>query len=123
MLSEADTRAKHIDPAIHSRGWTEDLIRREETAGAVDIADSGPRRRSRDRVDYLLRVKVTLDYKQAAWLKKMPAGTAAVIQAIAGQFAKAGTAGSRTRRFSASLRPSGPGDLPRSNHWESRPKC
>ena len=29
-LSEADTRAKLIDPALHVRGWTEDLIRREE---------------------------------------------------------------------------------------------
>lgn len=28
-LSEADTRAKLIDPALHVRGWTEDLIRRE----------------------------------------------------------------------------------------------
>lgn len=35
-LSEADTRAKLIDPAIHRRGWTEDLIRREETAGAIE---------------------------------------------------------------------------------------
>ncbi|MCK7581617.1 MAG: hypothetical protein MZV65_42315 [Chromatiales bacterium] len=25
MLSESDTRAKLIDPAIHRRGWTEDL--------------------------------------------------------------------------------------------------
>jgi len=32
LLSEAGTRAKHIDPAIHARGWTEDLTRREETA-------------------------------------------------------------------------------------------
>jgi len=30
MLSEADTRAKLIDPAIHKRGWTEDLIRHEQ---------------------------------------------------------------------------------------------
>ena len=36
-LSEADTRAKLIDPAIHLRGWTEDLIRREETAGTIEI--------------------------------------------------------------------------------------
>jgi type I restriction enzyme R subunit len=35
--NEADTRAKLIDPAIHKRGWTEDLIRREETAGAIEI--------------------------------------------------------------------------------------
>ena len=30
-LSEADTRAKLIDPAIHRLGWTGDLIRSEET--------------------------------------------------------------------------------------------
>ncbi len=35
--NEADTRAKLIDPAIHKVGWMEDLIRREETAGAVEI--------------------------------------------------------------------------------------
>jgi len=45
-LSEADTRAKLIDPALHARGWTEDLIRREETAGAVEIVDGQPRKRS-----------------------------------------------------------------------------
>jgi type I restriction enzyme R subunit len=38
-FSESDTRAKLIDPVLHSRGWTEDLIRREETAGAVEILD------------------------------------------------------------------------------------
>ena len=43
-LSEADTRAKLIDPKIHARGWTEELIRREETAGAVEIVDGRPRR-------------------------------------------------------------------------------
>jgi type I site-specific restriction endonuclease len=31
-LSEADTRAKLIDPALYRRGWTEDLIRREQYA-------------------------------------------------------------------------------------------
>src|SRR5512137_1952746 len=66
MLSESDTRAKLIDPAIHRRGWTEDLIRREETAGAVEIGDAGPRRRPKGRVDYLLRVKVTLDSQPVA---------------------------------------------------------
>ena len=44
-LNEADTRCKLIDPAIHARGWTEDLIRREETAGAVEIVNGKPRRR------------------------------------------------------------------------------
>ncbi|MBM4091686.1 MAG: hypothetical protein FJ276_20000 [Planctomycetes bacterium] len=35
-LSESDTRSKLIDPAIHARGWTEEHVRREETAGAVE---------------------------------------------------------------------------------------
>ena len=57
-LNEADTRAKLIDPAIHKRGWTEDLIRREETAGSIEIIGGKARRRSRGKVDYVLRVKV-----------------------------------------------------------------
>ncbi|MBI3912845.1 MAG: hypothetical protein HY327_01420 [Chloroflexi bacterium] len=55
-LSESDTRAKLIDPAIHQRGWTEDLIRREETAGGIEIRDGAPRRK-KGRVDYLLRAQ------------------------------------------------------------------
>ena len=35
--SESDTRAKLIDPAIHKCGWTEEFIRREETAGTVEM--------------------------------------------------------------------------------------
>src|SRR5438132_6677197 len=57
-LGEADTRAKLIDPALHARGWTEDLIRREETAGAVEVVGERARRRPKGRVDYTLRVKV-----------------------------------------------------------------
>jgi type I restriction enzyme R subunit len=56
--NEADTRAKLIDPAIHKRGWTEDLIRREETAGAIEVLGGKGRRRARGKVDYTLRVKV-----------------------------------------------------------------
>ncbi len=56
-LSEADTRAKLIDPALHARGWTEDLIRREETLGTVEIIDGRPRRRTPGRTDYTLRVR------------------------------------------------------------------
>ncbi len=66
FLSEADTRAKLIDPAIHKRGWTEDLIRREETAGTVEIISGKPRRRSRGKIDYVLRVKVNLDTQPVA---------------------------------------------------------
>jgi type I restriction enzyme R subunit len=65
-LTEADTRAKLVDPALHSRGWTEDLIRREETAGAIEIGEGGPRRRARGRVDYVLRVKATQESQPVA---------------------------------------------------------
>jgi type I restriction enzyme R subunit len=65
-LSEADTRAKLIDPAIHARGWTEDLIRREETAGTIDIIDSKPKRRSKGRIDYTLRIKIHPDNQPVA---------------------------------------------------------
>jgi type I restriction enzyme R subunit len=57
MLSEADTRAKLLDPGLHARGWTEDLIRREETAGAIELTGAGATRR-RGRTDYVLRVRV-----------------------------------------------------------------
>lgn len=57
-LNEADTRAKLIDPAIHKRGWTEDQIRREETAGTIDIVDGKARRRSRGKIDYTLRIRI-----------------------------------------------------------------
>jgi type I restriction enzyme R subunit len=66
FLNEAETRAKLIDPAIHGRGWTEDLIKREESAGAVEIVDGRPRKRSKGRVDYTLRVKVTPDSQPVA---------------------------------------------------------
>ena len=65
-LSESDTRAKLIDPAIHTRGWTEDMIRREETAPAIDIIGDKPRRRARGRVDYVLRVKINPDNQPVA---------------------------------------------------------
>lgn len=59
-LNEADTRAKLITPAIYKRGWTEDLIRREETAGSIEVIGGKARRRSRGRIDYVLRVKVNI---------------------------------------------------------------
>jgi type I restriction enzyme R subunit len=43
--NEADTRAKLIDPAIHRRGWSEELVRREETALAIDLLAGKGRRR------------------------------------------------------------------------------
>jgi type I restriction enzyme R subunit len=65
-LSEADTRAKLIDPALHSRGWTEDLIRREETAGTIEIIDGKARRRGKGRTDYTFRVKVNSETQPVA---------------------------------------------------------
>ena len=57
-LDEAQTRQQLIDPALHARGWTEELIRREETLGTVEIVDGRPRRATIGRTDYTLRIKV-----------------------------------------------------------------
>jgi len=65
-LNQSDIRAKLIDPAIHRQGWTVDLIRREETAGAVEIGEEGPRRRPLGRIDFVLRIKVTRDSRAVA---------------------------------------------------------
>lgn len=65
-LNESDTRAKLIDPAIHKKGWTEDLIRREETAGTIDLIEGRARRRARGKIDYVLRVKVNVDTQPVA---------------------------------------------------------
>jgi type I restriction enzyme, R subunit len=58
FLDEAQTRSQLIDPALHARGWTEDLIRREETDGTVEIIEGRPRKSKVRRTDYTLRVKV-----------------------------------------------------------------
>ncbi len=58
-LGEADTRAKLIDPKLHSSGWTEDFIRREETAGEIQNVDGRAVRAIKGRVDYTLRLRVT----------------------------------------------------------------
>ena len=65
-LSESDTRAKLIDPGLHTRGWTEDLIRREETAGAIQVIDGKPRKQAKGRVDYVLRIKVNPETQPVA---------------------------------------------------------
>lgn len=57
-FNEADTRAKLIDPALHSRGWAEDYIKREESAGSIDVVGGRARRRGRGRTDYTLRLKI-----------------------------------------------------------------
>lgn len=65
-LSESDTRAKLIDPAVYSRGWTEDSIRREETAGAIDILQGTARKRPKGRVDYTLRIRLGAEAQPVA---------------------------------------------------------
>lgn len=65
-LNEADTRAKLIDPSLHSCGWTEDLIRREETAGAIEVIEGKPRKRAKGRVDYTLRIKINREVQPVA---------------------------------------------------------
>ena len=58
---ERDARIALLDPALHAAGWTEELIRREETPGAVEIVDGRPRRAGHGRTDYTLRIKVAQD--------------------------------------------------------------
>jgi type I restriction enzyme R subunit len=65
QLNESDTRAKLINPAIYKRGWTEDCIRREETAGTIEIIN-GRARRARGRIDYVLRCKVNAEAQPVA---------------------------------------------------------
>jgi type I restriction enzyme R subunit len=65
-LGEADTRAKLIDPALHACSWTEKLIRREVTAGAIEIINGKPRQQAKGRIDYVLRIKVNKDIQPVA---------------------------------------------------------
>lgn len=65
-LNESDTRAKLIDPALHGCGWTEDLIKREETAMPIDIVAGKAKRVRRGRTDYTLRVKVNANSQPVA---------------------------------------------------------
>lgn len=66
QLTEAGTRPKLIDPALHHCGWTEDLIRREEIDRGVDIIDGNPRRKHKGRIDYLLRIRVNINSQPVA---------------------------------------------------------
>ncbi len=65
-LSEADTRAKLIDPALYKRGWKEDHIRREVTAGAIEMVGRKARRKGRGKADYTLRVSVHIETQPVA---------------------------------------------------------
>lgn len=56
--NEADTRAKLIDPTLRTRGWTEEMIGREVTAGEIVALGEGKTRRKNGRIDYVLKAKV-----------------------------------------------------------------
>ncbi len=64
-LNEADTRAKLVDPKLHRIGWTEEHIKREETAGTIFIVNGKGRRRS-GKTDYTLRLKVGIGTQPVA---------------------------------------------------------
>ncbi|MDR3544289.1 MAG: DEAD/DEAH box helicase family protein, partial [Candidatus Limnocylindrales bacterium] len=63
---ESHARVALVDPALHAAGWTEELIRREETPGAVEIVEGRPRRAGTGRTDYTLRIKVAPDAQPIA---------------------------------------------------------
>lgn len=65
-LSEADTRAKLVDPGMYARGWTEEHIRREESSGSITIIDGKPHKAQKGRVDYTLRIRVNIDTQPVA---------------------------------------------------------
>ena len=65
-LNESDTRSKLIDPALYARGWTEDHIKREVTAGGIEIINGRPRKQSKGKADYTLRVQVERDTQPVA---------------------------------------------------------
>lgn len=51
--NEDQTRCELINPQLHDRGWTEDLIRIERTVGGAEIIGGKPHKR-KGRTDYLL---------------------------------------------------------------------
>lgn len=65
-LNESDTRAKLIDPALKTRGWTEQHIKREESAGRIAIIGGKPVQARNGRTDYTLRIQVTKDSQPLA---------------------------------------------------------
>jgi len=64
-LSESDTRSKLIDPKLYQRGWTEEHIKREETAGTILILN-GKGKQRKGTTDYTLRIKVNPESQPVA---------------------------------------------------------
>jgi len=57
LYNEADTRAKLIDPKLHSAGWDEERIKREHffTKGQIYLVGGKAQRKQPLKADYLLR--------------------------------------------------------------------
>jgi type I restriction enzyme, R subunit len=77
--SEADTRSKLVDPKLYKCGWTEDHIKREESAGTIFVIN-GKGKRKKGKTDYTLRIKVSADTQPVA---------VAIIEAKAEKYAPA----------------------------------
>ncbi len=43
-MSEADTRANLIDKLLPQKGWTQEYVKREETARAVEMVNGAARK-------------------------------------------------------------------------------
>ncbi|SDX76236.1 type I restriction enzyme, R subunit [Allochromatium warmingii] len=58
--NETETRAELIDPVLRQRGWLHEqgMIKREVSAGAIEIVGGKARRRAQGRADYTLRVVI-----------------------------------------------------------------
>ena len=67
-LNEADTKEKLIVPELHSKGWTENLIRREETVGAMEIVGGIPRQRASG----MNSGRVMRQVRVSAWIRSLP---------------------------------------------------
>ncbi len=65
-LTESDTRSKLIDPALRRKGWTEQHIRREVTAGGIDIIDGKAKRQDNSKADYTMRLRVNSETQPVA---------------------------------------------------------
>lgn len=63
--NEADTRSKLVDPKLYKVGWTEEHIKREETAGTIFIVNGKGKRRRR-KTGYTLRLNVGIDTQPVA---------------------------------------------------------
>lgn len=55
-----------IDPQLYAAQRTEEHIRREETAGGIEVIEGEARRHSKGRVDYTLRIKVSASTQAVA---------------------------------------------------------